>query len=190
MILPGETWSISRVIVWRQNLRAWRPRWFLPLSCQQGGKAYEGVDRSCESATGCTAGVDSSNLAFTTMELPLRTARKRQDPPGQVGTKHFCQQGDWHGEKSFKVGMIQIGDDNLYSSEEVVDCIGKQRVRVMWTRKTVFNKIRLKGTYLKRMCINKEMMRGQHDGRSCHTFSGNTSPFVPLWNACVLMHNT
>lgn len=39
------------------------PRWFSPL----GGRAREGVDRPCRSATTCTAGVNNKDLSFMTM---------------------------------------------------------------------------------------------------------------------------
>lgn len=54
----------------------------------------------------------------------MRTARKRQDSPGQEGTKQFFQQAHSHRVDSFQVGRIEVGDDNPYSRGEVVDSIG------------------------------------------------------------------
>ena len=64
-------------------------------------------------------------------------------------------------------------DDDAKSTEEVVDQVSKQRVQgAVDKRDLLFNKRGLKGTHLKCMCTNKEVLIQQHNGGSSHTFSG------------------
>lgn len=77
---------------------------------------------------------------------PVRTARKRQDPPGQEGTKQFCQQTHSHREDSFQVARIHAGCDNPYSREEVVTVLANKGSQGNVEKSNfVMNKIMLKG---------------------------------------------
>lgn len=74
---------------------------------------------------------------------------------------------------SFQVGRIEVGDDNPYSRGEVVDSIGNTGSQGSVEKS---NFVEQNKAEAKCICINKVVMRGQHDGRSSHTFSGNSSP--------------